>query len=113
MYVLTFQDILCLDMAARHVPSTPIKRLGFAGAESLALYTIARTIIVVIVMLWKLKWKTALYPGAFLRVIRILGYCSASKPTSSNQNQCICHWGGGNAWQDRVLCKSPVFSLLS
>ena len=100
-------------MAARHVPSTPIERLGFASAESLVLYTIARTIIVVIAMLWKLKWKTALYPGAFLRVIHILGCSSASKPTSNNRNQCICHWGGGNAWQDRILCKSSAFSLLS
>lgn len=71
-------------MAARHVPLTPTRRLGCASAESLALYTIARPTIVVIVMLQKLKWKTALYPGAFLRVIHILGCSSASKPTSSN-----------------------------
>ena len=64
-------------------------------------------------MIRKLKWKTALYPGAFLRVIHILGCSSASKPTSSNRNQNICHWSGGNAWQDRILCRSLVFSFLS
>ena len=114
MSELISQDILRLDMVARHVPSIRTKKLGYASAELLALYTIRHPRIVVIVMLQSLKEKTALCPGAFVGALaNMLGCSSASKPTSYSRHHCICHQGGMNAWKEGMVDRNPVHSLLS